>query len=264
MCTVTAVRHPADSASHQAASLRIVVNRDEQRTRPGSEGPFRFQTGPLTSVMPIDPLSGGTWMGCNNAGLAVVLLNMSPGRSPHTPRPGDKSRGSIVPTLLAAASIAEATDLAATLPAHAFPPFRLLLATTEHYALLSACRDLVRPFDSGRLDRPLMLTSSGLGDDIVLPHRNELFSQLLKSSTSPSHACVTADAQDRFHRTTHSQRPELGVLMHRADARTVSITTLTLDGRAATMVHSRVTDLGELPSESVQITLLAPAQEFSR
>lgn len=262
MCTVTAVRHPANAASHQPASLRIVVNRDEQRTRPGSEGPLCLQTGPHCSIMPIDPLSGGTWMGCNNAGLAVVLLNMSPGCTPHTPRPGDKSRGSIVPTLLAAANIAEAADLAATLPAHDYPPFRLLLATTEHYALLSACRDLVRPVDSGRLDRPLMLTSSGLGDDIVLPHRRELFGQLLGSSLGDAY--VTADAQDRFHRTAHSQRPELGVLMHRADACTVSITTLTLDSSTTTIVHHRVTDLGELPPVTVQLTLLTPAQELSR
>ena len=101
MCTVTAIGHPG--------SLRIVMNRDELRTRTAGRGPTLVRTGSHQAIMPIDPLSGGTWIGCNHAGVAAVLLNMAPGNRPHAPQPGDRSRGSIIPAILTAGTVADIT-----------------------------------------------------------------------------------------------------------------------------------------------------------
>ncbi len=258
MCTVTAVRHPADASGLAPQSLRIVINRDELRARPESLDPICRFTGDRRSIMPIDPVSGGTWIGCNDAGLAAVILNMAPGATPHSPRAGDLSRGLIIPALLNASSIAEATDFALALPAQKYPPFRLLLATIEHFTLLAARRDHVISIGSGPLMRPLMLASSGLGDDIVQPHRAELFARFLK----PAAPYLGPFDQDRFHLTPYPEAPEIGVLMHRADARTVSITTLSLNASSASIVHRRIVNLRELPSASAHLSLLIPATEI--
>lgn len=253
MCTVTAIR--------QLASLRIVMNRDEQRTRPAGLGPTVVTIGLQQALTPLDPLSGGTWIACNRAGLAAALLNMAPGHAPHPTRPNDRSRGHIIPALLAAHTIAHATDLALALPAPCYPPFRLLLATTDRYALLSSSRDQVKTLESGPLDRPIMLTSSGLGDDLVQAHRCQLFGQLLAAASTPDH--LARQAQDRFHRTAHPDDPSLGVLMHRHDARTVSITTLTLTDTHAEMLYNHITDEAELPAESASLPLRSqPAAEL--
>lgn len=248
MCTVTAVSHPG--------SLRIVMNRDELRTRPAGRGPTLVRTGSHQSIMPIDPLSGGTWIGCNHAGLAAVLLNMAPGTQPHTPREGDRSRGSIIPAILTSGTVAQAAELATELPADRYPPFRLLLATIDQYTLLSSCRDTVAVLESGPLDRPLMLASSGLGDDLVQPFRHDLLQQMIseKLGSSP----LSADAQDRFHRTPCDSQPHVGVLMHRDDARTVSITTLTLTADWASMQHTVVTDDGHLEPHTAEMPVRSP------
>jgi hypothetical protein len=77
----------------------------------------------------------------------------------------------------------------------------------------------------------LMRTSSSLGDGLVEPPRRKLFNQMMRTS-----AAERLRAQDRFHAHTWPRRPELGVLMSRPDARTVSRTVCDIgpDGWAMT------------------------------
>ncbi|MBY0261387.1 MAG: NRDE family protein, partial [Phycisphaerales bacterium] len=119
MCTVTLVR-PAPG------SLRLVFNRDEQRSRAASTPPREFELAGRRALMPIDPDSGGTWIGASDAGVVACLLNANP-PTRSAEWAGRKSRGLIVPAILAASGFDEARQIAWKIEAGKFPPFRLLV-----------------------------------------------------------------------------------------------------------------------------------------
>ena len=130
MCTVTVV--PYDDG------LRLVCNRDERLDRPAAIPPMDYVIRQRTAIYPRDPLGGGTWIGINDAGLAVALLN----RNVDAAQPGDdrpfRSRGLIIPRLLDASATAEAVDMAAGLNPALFKPFRLLVLQPMTAVLLTS------------------------------------------------------------------------------------------------------------------------------
>jgi hypothetical protein len=67
MCTVSVVPH--------VGGIRLLCNRDERRTRPAALPPAIHLVRGTTALFPVDPEGGGTWIGVNDAGLAVTLLN---------------------------------------------------------------------------------------------------------------------------------------------------------------------------------------------
>ena len=71
MCTLTIL--PLGGAS-----TRLAFNRDEQRTRPAALPPQVRQFGGRTALMPVDPVSDGTWLAVNDAGLVLALHNVNP------------------------------------------------------------------------------------------------------------------------------------------------------------------------------------------
>ena len=77
MCTVTIV--PADE-SGGGKSFRMMMNRDESRTRSIARPPRLRRCGRHQAIMPIDPDSSGTWIAANDAGLVAMLLNVNAGR----------------------------------------------------------------------------------------------------------------------------------------------------------------------------------------
>lgn len=220
MCTVSVI--PYDGGT------RILCNRDERLARPAALPPVWRVAGTRTAVYPIDPQGGGTWVGVNDCGLAVALLNRyevprcgptpvaGPAPTPRE-RPPLLSRGAIVPMLLPASSLGELVALASTIDRRRFAPFRLVAVVDGTVAVLTASprdwRVRTRP-----LVRPLMLTSSALGDRRVDGPRRRLFARLL------AHADTWLEAQQRFHRHQWARRPDVSVLMNRPDARTVSLT----------------------------------------
>jgi hypothetical protein len=171
----------------------------------------------------MDMEGGGTWIGANAGGLSLCLLNLNPDPAPEPPnRP--RSRGLIIPALLDAATTDAAVSRLSDLPLARFAPFRLIAVSP------ASDGHSIPPVAEARWDRtdlhltwhagpPVCFVSSGLGDGRVLP-RLGLFEELV---VRPG---ATGERQDRFHRHTWPDRPEVSVLMSRADARTVSITTL--------------------------------------
>ncbi len=238
MCTLTIMRTrgtptAAPASSPGALVMRIVMNRDEQRLRPPGIGPRVLQCGDRSAVMPIDPVSGGSWVGCNDHAIVVALLNAT--STP--PRPGapvatgtpTRSRGVIVPMLLAAANLHEALDIATSLEPQEFPAFRVLIAVATRCVVLHADGRSISVHRTSDLSRPMMLTSSGLGDELVQAPRGREFERAFAAAMSPNTATslhANLAAQDAFHMLTDPHNPELAVCMARADARTVSVTTL--------------------------------------
>jgi hypothetical protein len=212
MCTVTVV--PLDDG------FRLRCNRDERRDRPTATSPVLQTLGRRLAVFPVDPTSQGTWVGVNDVGLAIALLNRS-GDCARSLDPEPRvSRGRIIPALLACASLDEALERCATLDPGSFGRFRLLMIESTTVAIVTSdTRVLSRERVS--LSQPVMQTSSSLGDDVVEGPRRKLFDRLFDQDQS-----AWLHAQRQFHHHQWRARPEISVLMERADASTVSETVI--------------------------------------
>lgn len=232
MCTLTVVPLPG-------GRLRLAFNRDERPTRPPAYPPAVRVIGDRRAVLPTDPQSGGTWLGVNDAGLALAVLNVTlPTPSPPTPLPqGERgaktSRGTIIPALLGQGSPADAlAELDRTFDYRHFAPFRL--AVVGRGVVAEVRWDGREPMVTTRLlgGAPRLFTSSGLGDHLVEGVRRELFDDLF---AGPPDGWVIA--QDEFHRHRWPGREHLSVNMTRATARTVSFAVVDLTDSAATVTY---------------------------
>ena len=219
MCTVSII-----STSH-TGGYRLVTNRDEQRTRAAGEAPKWRRFGSVDALAPLDPVSGGTWVATNREGLSLCILNGNLEPPPPAPARG-LSRGLIIPALIGSHSLDEAMTGLSTADLSRFAPFRLVMSQsggTDGPGVLVA-----DAFWNGRTlevttDQapPVCFVSSGLGDSRVAP-RLPLFASVVTDAPRP-------EAQDEFHRHVWPDRPEISVCMSRAEARTVSITTIRVD-----------------------------------
>jgi hypothetical protein len=220
MCTVTVLPGAALAGrmTPGAPVLRVACNRDELRSRPKAEPPATHILDGRSVLMPRDPEGGGTWIAANDRGLVFVLLNAYP------PQPSGTtavvggvgpSRGSIVPALASSDSVSEALDRSAAIDARAFRPFRLIVLDRHQLiecwpagAFLQHRRTFVH--------RPLVRTSSSLGDALVQAPRRALFRRFFDRAADPR------AAQDAFHDHQWPGAEAISVRMERPDARTVS------------------------------------------
>jgi hypothetical protein len=227
VCTMTII--PLAGLGH-----RIGFNRDEQRTRSTALPPQVHCFGGRRSILPIDPVSGGTWIGVNDAGLALALLNVNlPARScPETSQgAARRSRGQLIPRLLHCNSLSDLAIHVHELSLTNYPPFRLVVlgngAVVEFAWNGCQLREVTHA-----VDVPLMFASSGLGDHLVEGPRRTLFDSMFIPDGDWSRRQV------EFHRHSWPMRAHLSVCMTRTDACTVSCTTITLDDSAAVMSYS--------------------------
>lgn len=210
MCTVSVIAYPR--------TLRMVVSRDELRTRRIAEPPrWRTLASETRATWPTDADTGGTWVAANTAGLVVTLLNVNVPEIELPPRESLTSRGLLIPPLLSLHDADAVADQVSRLDLNRYAPFRVIAVDREAAKIVSL------RWDRSLLEKewhalPGCFVSSGLGDALVRP-RLQLFDQLVR--TKPN-----AESQDAFHRHTWTDRPEVSVLMARPDARTVSITTI--------------------------------------
>ena len=212
MCTVTVVPHDR--------GVRLVCNRDEQRTRSVALPPQIYDLGGRLAVFPLDPQGGGTWIGVNDAGIVISLLNLK-GATPATRNRTQGSRGLIVRNLLHCASLPHAIALAENLDPRAFEAFRVVIVHDGRVAVGTSDGIASIRCTEQRLDRPLLFTSSSLGDAVVGPPRERLFERMVvRNSTG------WLGGQTRYHQHQWPHRPEISVRMERRDALTVSRTTL--------------------------------------
>ena len=242
MCTVSVV--PLDEG------FRLVCNRDELVARAVALPPRHHRLGSASAVFPIDPDGGGTWIGINDTGLVMAILN-GPAAQPAKPgRPGLRSRGAIIPALLRHGSVAAAVRAARaffdsmetetrgnalfekSLPLRAtlgrnekrssaleptdFAPFHLVAIQSRNVSIVNWDGALLATSDV-LMTAPLLFTSTSFGDTPVEPPRRRLF------VASVIHAPDSwLEGQRRFHEHRWPYRPDVSVRMRRPGARTVS------------------------------------------
>jgi hypothetical protein len=227
MCTVSIVPW--------RGGVRLAANRDELRSRPEALPPDVRVFGRRRAILPLDPAGGGTWIAASDATLALTVLNVT--REPGGRVTAPRSRGTIIPALLAAGSLAEAAEWALALEARDFAPFRLVIA--DRRECVEILSEGIRPelVLRSELTAPLLFASSGLGDALVEGPRSDLFARLLAGGDWPS-------AQDTFHRHSWPDLPHLSVCMRRPDAHTVSHSVVALTtGSASLHYHAGEPDL---------------------
>jgi len=252
VCTLTALPGElleADPAADRV--LRVVFNRDERRHRLPGLPPRVVVTGHRRALMPIDADAGGSWIAVNDVGLVVALLNLTatsgehmPERTAQVPR---RSRGHIVPALAAGGTIDDARRIMDATDVAAYEPFRAVALHRQHWF---EARWTGHRFQTqrGPIGRPLIWTSSSLGDEIVSGPRQALFDRLFADRP------LTADVQDAFHHHTWNDRPDVSVRMSREDASTVSITTIDLTATGARMDYESIASVnGESVSANLQL-----------
>ena len=223
MCTVTIVPH-----DH---GIRLGCNRDESPARPSALPPIVLACGARQAVMPIDPQSGGTWIGVNDAGLIATLLNVyERPRSAVMPTP-KRSRGTIIPQLLSYATLDDAFAWAASLEVADFAPFRLVLANRSRSAAFYHTEQSWLHSGPEAIRGPMLFTSSGLGDALVEPPRRALFEEYFAAGKD------WGQQQDAYHRHSWPDRRHLSVCMQRDNARTVSYTFVELRGESARLCY---------------------------
>jgi len=218
VCTVSII--PLASAGY-----RLVTNRDESRRRAAADPPeWRGPpTLPVRALWPTDSHAGGTWVAAAETGLALALLNVNARGAETAPaRPGRRSRGLLIPTLIDSRGGDEAADRLLAADLSRFDPFRLIAVEPDGDGLpraLDARWDGERLHVTAHGTRATCFASSGLGDGFVLA-RLPLFEEVVVS------AGATPESQDAFHAHRWADRPEISVLMSRDAARTVSVTTV--------------------------------------
>jgi uncharacterized protein with NRDE domain len=230
MCTVTAVPRSRLSVPSWAADplfLRLVCNRDESRTRADALPPVVQTIEGRRAVMPLDPDSGGSWIAVNENGLVFTLLNANPPRQSAT---AGLSRGGLIPRLAGADSLSEALARVLDTGVERYRPFRLLML--DRSQLVECWIEDGRPrHRRAYLQDAMMRTSSSLGDAVVEGPRRTLFRRLFNRT---AHA---AAAQDAFHDHQWQGREHVSVRMERADASTVSRTTIEVSASFATVIY---------------------------
>ncbi len=255
MCTLSII--PIQVGSD--IGIRLVFNRDERRARPAAAPPQQRRFGERAALLPIDAVSGGTWIAVNDAGLAMMLLNVNPPAAalhaspslslPTSPR---KSRGHIIPALLHQSTVDAAVQQALSLRAADYPAFRLIIASTCGSIELASDGSVIRCGAAVLPGRLGMFTSSGLGDHRVDPPRRKLFEQMLGDGR---HCPRT---QDAFHQHQWPDRAHLSVNMIRPDARTVSRAIVELTGDRASMTYASLDENGGEFDRSAHSLDLAP------
>ena len=234
MCTVTVVPH--------AQGVRLLCNRDEQRTRLHGIPPRIRDLSGQRALFPVDPQRGGTWAGTNDAGLIVALLNVRPSVSGAAGEP-KLSRGLIVLELLRCGSLPQAMQTATGLDAGLFEPFRAVIVQAGSLAVATSFGTGTIHCTQRPLDAPLLFTSSSLGDAVVFAPRYRLFEQMILQGGAQG----WLDGQARFHDHQWPRRPEISVRMERQDALTVSRTQIDVTNHTRQLRYEAPLAIGTSP-----------------
>ena len=205
MCTVSWIHGPG--------GYQLLCNRDEKNDRPPAIGPRIGERGWVRFIAPVDPQSGGSWIGVNEFGVSVCLLN---GKNASDRALAVRSRGLIVRDLIWADSARECALWLNQIDLSRVAPFVVVLLQPEIPATIGEwdgeSLTLVESADSY-----MPLTSSSYDPAGVREIRCNEFRAIARSSGRTDASVLRA-----FHCSHGSAASPYSVCMHRPDAQTVS------------------------------------------
>jgi hypothetical protein len=204
MCTV--------SWLHRGDGFELYCNRDEKRSRAPGAGPEIGERGGVRFIAPVDPQAGGAWIGVNERGLAMCLLNGFPsGESRER-----VSRGLLIPELLPAASTVEAVERIVSRDLSTFAPFTLAMLAPGRPVIAMEWDGFERTLDSDAESRLPLVSSSHDPAGVWSRRRTEWRRSVIRAGR-PDPETLFA-----FHSSHTGGASAYSPCMHRPDAETVS------------------------------------------
>jgi hypothetical protein len=188
MCTV--------SWAYTPDGYELYCNRDEKKARSKAKPPALHSSEGVAYISPIDTQAGGAWIGVNEYGIALCLLN-----GPSDARTYRASRGGIIPAVIGARDRTDAIARLRTMKLGMYAPFTLAVLSRD------AAPKVIRNFgEDGGADMPLISSSFDLRR--VESMRRGVF--------------ASAASLLEFHASHDNGPSAYSTCMHRPDAETVS------------------------------------------
>ncbi|MBL8174434.1 MAG: NRDE family protein [Bryobacterales bacterium] len=213
MCTV--------SWLHQDTGYRLLCNRDEKKTRLPALPPQSYWSNGVRYIAPRDGDGGGTWIATNERGMTLCLLNGAPRRKPFLTA---RSRGLLIPDLIASPSLSALRERVASMNLASYAPF--LLAGLEPSSPATLIEwDGLETIAFPDADSFMPLTSSSFDPQAVCRRRKAEFARLRHEAGR-----VDAGLLHRFHSSHEHNADAYATCMHRPDAQTVSFTSVQVSG----------------------------------
>ena len=229
MCTVTWIR--------SASGYELLSNRDEKRTRAPARRPRILEHGGVRFIAPIDGDCGGTWVGVNEFGLALCLLNGT------GPARGRTSRGLLVLDLLTSPSLCAARERVLAIDASAYGPFTLVMIELE--ARTAVCSSDGSKVRLGGEPQPPLVSSSFDPAGVERARRREL--------AHVTTGTLDAPALQRYHQSHGAAPSAYSPCMHRPDAETVSFSRIRVAASEVEFYYTPAAPCRGVPEETVRL-----------
>ncbi len=251
MCTASWLR--------SGSTLTLHFNRDELLRRAPAQPPAAGEVAGVRFLAPIDGEAGGSWIGVNELGVALCLLNRNSSstsdRREHAtdreagaaPDPARRSRGLLLRELLDCATPRALAPRLAALDLAIYSPFTLAALAVDAPAIASSWSGTELSWREIPDHQPL-LCSSALDDGRADRERRAAFRRLRQE-----HGSLDGDLLEAFHRS-HLPRPHaFSVCMHRADAETVSFSRVWISPTAVRLDYAPGPPCRNHPAHSAEL-----------
>jgi hypothetical protein len=207
-----------------------LFNRDELRTRKPAAAPRIEQRNGVSFIAPLDGDHGGSWIAVNQFGLSLGLLNRFDDSSRGITR-DYKSRGLLLPELIDCSTLKMVTERIDDAKCSRFRPFTLVALVTGQPAMVIEWTGS-ETITKSHAENLMPITSSSLREGNVVLERKGQFQAMVSERSR-----VDDDLLFQFHRSHLPERGPASVCMHRPDARTVSMSTVTVTQKAVEFVY---------------------------
>ena len=208
---------------HQKSGYTLFFNRDELRTRQIARSPEIFEKNGVQFIAPIDSDAGGSWIGVNEFGLSLCLLNYY--HSDFQPDPQKKyiSRGLLLLSLLDSKNQEAILQRLQQVAFANYNSFILGIFAPEK-PVIAAIWGGTGNVLKFKKNLPPPLSSSSFDSLAVIAGRKQLYRENISANGEPAPAMLAS-----YHKSHLPNAGPYSVCMHREDAHTVSFSQITVD-----------------------------------
>jgi hypothetical protein len=215
---------------HREGGYLLLFNRDELRTRKQALSPRISRRNGVAFIAPVDGDHGGSWIAVNRFGLTLCLLNRFDDASRGINRDFE-SRGLLVDELIDCSTLEMVATRVDDANCSRFRPFTLVSLFPGEPATLFEWTGHAASKKS-HAENLMPITSSSWQEGNVVLQRKEQFQEMVLRRGS-----VDDELLCQFHGSHLPERGPASVCMHRADARTVSMSTVTVTQKGIEFIY---------------------------